>query len=45
MTSLHPRTKILMRIVDLCVFTAEHDDYHLARVTELKRMFAQQQQR
>ena len=39
MTSLHPRTKIQMRIVDLCVFTAEHDDYHLARITELKRMF------
>ncbi len=38
-SSLHPRTKIQMRIVDLCVFVAEHDDYHLARITELKRMF------
>jgi len=38
-SSVHPRTKIPMRVVDLCVFAADHDDYHLARITELKRMF------
>ncbi len=39
-SSIHPRTKLRMRIVDLCAFTAEHDDYHLSRISELKRMFA-----
>lgn len=39
-SSIHPRTKLRMRIIDLCLFTADHDDYHLARISELKRMFA-----
>ena len=39
-SSIHPRTKIQMRIIDLCVFAADHDDYHLARISELKRSFA-----
>ena len=30
-SSLHPRLKTPMRIVDLCYFVADHDDYHLAR--------------
>ncbi len=37
-SSIHPRTKVPMRIVDLCAFVADHDDYHLARVTALKRL-------
>jgi hypothetical protein len=34
-SALHPRLQIPMRVVDLAYFTAEHDDYHLARVEEL----------
>lgn len=33
----HPRLNQPMRIVDLMVFIAEHDDHHLARITELLR--------
>jgi uncharacterized damage-inducible protein DinB len=36
-TSLHPRLNQPMRIVDMAFFTAEHDDHHLARMTELAR--------
>jgi uncharacterized damage-inducible protein DinB len=39
-SSIHPRTKLRMRIIDLCLFTADHDDYHLSRISELRRMFA-----
>lgn len=35
MTSLHPRLLTPMRICDLFLFVAEHDDHHLARMTEL----------
>jgi uncharacterized damage-inducible protein DinB len=35
----HPRLKQPMRVVDLCFFVAEHDDYHLARITTLERRF------
>jgi len=38
-TSLHPRLKQPMRIVDIAYFTAEHDDYHLGRIGELIRAF------
>jgi hypothetical protein len=34
-TAFHPRLKVAMNIVDLAFFAAEHDDYHLARITEL----------
>jgi uncharacterized damage-inducible protein DinB len=34
-TAHHPRLKTTMNVVDLAVFVAEHDDYHLARITEL----------
>ena len=34
-TAIHPRLEQPMRIVDLIYFMAEHDDYHLARITEL----------
>ncbi|MDR7418956.1 MAG: DinB family protein [Armatimonadota bacterium] len=32
---LHPRLRVPMNLVDHAFFVAEHDDYHLARVTEL----------
>jgi len=28
-----------MRLVDMILFQAEHDDYHLARISELARLF------
>ena len=34
-TSLHPRLKKPMRLVDHLYFVAEHDDHHLARIWEL----------
>src|SRR5688500_903595 len=34
-TSLHPRLKINMKIVDLAHFICEHDDHHLARMTTI----------
>lgn len=36
-SALHPRLQQPMRLVDLCFFVADHDDYHLARMTELNR--------
>jgi uncharacterized protein YndB with AHSA1/START domain len=36
-TALHPRLRIPMGVVDHAFFIAEHDDYHLARITELLR--------
>jgi len=35
--SHHPRLEQPMRLVDLLHFIAEHDDYHLARITEIRR--------
>jgi uncharacterized damage-inducible protein DinB len=37
-SSLHPRLKKPMRIMDLFLFVAEHDDHHLARITELVKI-------
>ena len=34
----HPRLSTPMRLIDIAFFTAEHDDHHLARITELLRM-------
>jgi hypothetical protein len=34
-TSLHPRLKVPMNVIDLAYFVAEHDDYHLVRISEL----------
>ena len=39
-TALHPRLGVKIRIIDLAFFIAEHDDHHLARISELKRLFA-----
>ncbi|HYX25397.1 MAG TPA: DinB family protein [Thermoanaerobaculia bacterium] len=38
LTSLHPRLQQPMRVIDMAVFIAEHDDHHLARMTELARL-------
>jgi hypothetical protein len=35
--ALHPRLRQPMRIVDIAYFDSEHDDYHLARISELAR--------
>jgi uncharacterized damage-inducible protein DinB len=37
--AVHPRLNIPMRLVDMILFQAEHDDYHLARISELARLF------
>ena len=34
----HPRLNVPMRLVDMLFFQAEHDDYHLARISELLRL-------
>ncbi len=34
-SALHPRLRTPMRTMDLFLFVAEHDDHHLARITEL----------
>jgi hypothetical protein len=36
-TALHPRLNLPMRVIDLIYFIAEHDDHHLARITDLMR--------
>ncbi len=36
-TALHPRLRVPMNIVDHIFFVAEHDDYHLARISEILR--------
>ena len=35
----HPRLNVPMRLVDMLFFQAEHDDYHLARISELIALF------
>ncbi|HEY3037179.1 MAG TPA: DinB family protein [Pyrinomonadaceae bacterium] len=35
----HPRLNVPMRLVDMIFFQAEHDDFHLARISELIRLF------
>lgn len=34
-SSFHPRLQQPMRLIDLMVFIAEHDDHHLARISEI----------
>jgi hypothetical protein len=38
-TALHPRLQMEIRPLDLAFFIAEHDDHHLARISELSRAF------
>jgi uncharacterized damage-inducible protein DinB len=37
-SALHPRLKTPMRTMDFFLFVAEHDDHHLARITELVKL-------
>jgi len=37
-SAFHPRLAVQMRLVDMIFFQAEHDDYHLARISELMRI-------
>lgn len=41
-SALHPRLKTPMRTTDLFLFVAEHDDHHLARMSELLELGNQQ---
>ena len=36
-TAVHPRLGKQMRVIDMALFVAEHDDHHLASITELSR--------
>jgi DinB superfamily len=36
--AIHPRLNTSMRLVDMLFFQAEHDDYHLTRISELRRL-------
>ena len=38
--ALHPRLNVSMRLVDMLYFQCEHDDYHLARISELIKTFS-----
>ncbi len=38
-TAIHPRLNQPMRLIDMAVFVADHDDHHLARMTEILREF------
>ena len=35
----HPRLNVPMRLVDMIFFQAEHDDFHLTRISQLRRLF------
>jgi uncharacterized damage-inducible protein DinB len=37
LSALHPRLNQQMRVIDMALFVAEHDDHHLATITELSR--------
>ncbi len=38
-SALHPRLKTPMRTMDLWLFVAEHDDHHLAEISQLNKNF------
>jgi uncharacterized damage-inducible protein DinB len=40
-TALHPRLELPMSVVDLLFFLAEHDDHHLARISEVMSLLAE----
>lgn len=42
-SAFHPRLAVQMRLIDMVFFQAEHDDYHIARISELIRLFARYQ--
>ena len=35
LSAMHPRLGQPMRVLDLFIFAAEHDDFHLAKITEI----------
>jgi uncharacterized damage-inducible protein DinB len=37
-TSVHPRLKLSMRLIDSLYFVAEHDDHHIAAISGLLRL-------
>jgi uncharacterized damage-inducible protein DinB len=37
--AVHPRLQQAMGLADLIFFISEHDDHHLAKITELRRSF------
>jgi hypothetical protein len=37
-SAVHPRLNVPMRMVDWCLFMAEHDDHHLARIVGLLKV-------
>lgn len=39
-TALHPRLQKPMRVIDMALFVAEHDDHHLASMREMARALA-----
>lgn len=39
-SALHPRLGVPMRLVDMIFFQAEHDDFHMTRISELIRLFS-----
>jgi DinB superfamily len=39
-SAFHPRLAVQMRLIDMIFFQAEHDDYHMARISELARLHA-----
>ncbi len=39
-SALHPRLRKQMRVIDLAYFVAEHDDHHLASITEILKAAA-----
>jgi hypothetical protein len=41
--ALHPRLNVPMRLVDMLFFQAEHDDYHLTRISELRKLLLERQ--
>ncbi|OLE54724.1 MAG: hypothetical protein AUG51_06345 [Acidobacteria bacterium 13_1_20CM_3_53_8] len=41
-TAIHPRLNKPMRVVDHAFFIAEHDDHHMASITELIQLFGAQ---
>ena len=38
LSALHPRLGKQMRVIDMAFFVAEHDDHHLATITELSKV-------
>jgi DinB superfamily len=41
LTAFHPRLRARICVIDLAFFIAEHDDHHLARISDLIRLSAE----